>query len=62
MNIGQAQHIETREDAIAFAQDWQYWQAEQDLTYTEMLEWQSAFSKLAIKFNITAEFEENGII
>lgn len=49
---------EAREQGI----DWQNWQAEQSLSYGELLEWQNHFETVAKKYNLTEEFRENGII
>ena len=49
---------EARQQAI----DWQAWQSEQSMSYLELAEWQAHFTQQAEKFNLTAEFKENGII
>ena len=49
---------EAREQAI----DWQAWQAKQSLSYEEMLDWQEHFTSVAKHYDLTEEFEENGII
>ena len=49
---------EAREQAI----DWQQWQATQNLSYDEILEWQNYFESIAKEYNLTEEFSENGII
>lgn len=54
--------IKNREQAQEQAKDWQVWQAEQSLSYGEFSEYQSYFEELGLKFNLTDEFRENGII
>lgn len=49
---------EAREQAI----EWQNWQKEQNLSYDEILGWQSYFESIAKEYDLTDEFEENGII
>lgn len=49
---------EAREQAI----EWQQWQSEQSLSYEEMLNWQNHFESIARAYDLTEEFEENGII
>jgi hypothetical protein len=52
----------TRAEAIAYAQEWQQWQAEQSLSYSELAEWQAEFEKIGEQFDLLDEFRENGII
>lgn len=54
--------IKTAEEARTQAIDWQRWQSNQSLSYTECLEWLVYFNILANKFNLTEEFKENCII
>jgi hypothetical protein len=54
--------IETKEEAIQYAIDWQQWASEQSLSYGELAEWQDIFEELANKFDLKEEFQENGII
>lgn len=54
--------VDNKEDARQQAIDWQAWQAEQALSYGEMIEWQDYFIQLADRFNLISEFNENGII
>lgn len=59
MKIIQAINIdEAREQAI----EWQNWQAKQNLSYDEILEWQDYFVSIAKEYDLTEEFSENGII
>lgn len=52
----------TEDEARQEALDWQNWQAEQELSMVELLEWYSHFETTGAKFNLTEEFAENGII
>ncbi len=54
--------IETAEEARQYAIDWQNWASEQNLSYSELAEWQAIFCELSEKFNLEDEFKENGII
>lgn len=54
--------IETREQAIDAAVEWQSWMAERSLSMSEVIEWQGHFEALAAKFDLTDEFRENGVI
>lgn len=54
--------INTREEAIDYAIEWQKWVSEQSLYMSELLEWQNLFVNLAERFDLTEEFTENGII
>ena len=57
-----AKEIRTRGEARQAAMDWQRWQNNRAMYYSEVSEWQGYFEKLAKKFNLTKEFKENGII
>jgi hypothetical protein len=52
----------TKEKAIQYAIDWQQWQSEQDLPFSELIEWQNLFNTIASKYDLLDEFIENGII
>ena len=52
----------TQAEARQYAIDWQHWQAEQSMTYGELLEWQHVFMELALSFDLVEEFKENAII
>lgn len=54
--------IKSKDQAEQKAIDWQVWMSEQNLSYSELSEWQYYFEQLANKFNLTEEFRENGII
>lgn len=52
----------TEEEGRQQAIEWQAWQADQDLSIGELVEWQQHFEIVAQQFNLTEEFRENGII
>lgn len=61
--------ITTADEAREKAIEWQQWAGEQNQTgdeptlYTsDLAEWADYFRELGIRFNLTEEFEENGII
>ena len=54
--------IKYREEAINKAIEWQNWQSEQNLSYSELADWQNYFETLAEEFDLKDEFRENGII
>jgi hypothetical protein len=54
--------IKTAGEARQLAIDWQTWQADQNLSYGELTEYQNFFQVLADKYDLTEEFQENAII
>ena len=54
--------ITTEDEARQTAIDWQIWSGEESMSYGELAYWQSYFTELAEKFNLTDEFRENGVI
>lgn len=62
MNIKELDAITTADEAREAAIYWQAWQSDEELSYSELAEWQAAFRKLARQFNLRDEFEENAII
>lgn len=50
------------DEAREYAIEWQQWQATQDLSYDELLQWQTYFESIAKEYNLTDEFRENGVI
>ena len=54
--------IETREEARQYAIDWQNWQSEASPSFGELAEWYDIFERLAEKFDLVEEFEENELI
>jgi hypothetical protein len=55
-------YLATQEEARQYAIDFQQWVSEQSLSYGELAEWSDRFTKIAEKFDLVEEFEENGII
>lgn len=51
-----------KEEAQDVAIAWQNWQSEQSLSMSEVAEWQGYFEGLAVLYDLTDEFTENGII
>lgn len=62
MNPEDYKTVSTADGARELAIDWQNWASEQSLSYGELADWQGLFIELGKKFNLTDEFEENGII
>ena len=54
--------INTRDEAIQYAKDWQQWISEVSISYAELAEWGAIFEELATRFDLTEEFKENCII
>lgn len=54
--------IQTKEDAINKAIEFQSFFSENNLSYSEILEYQNYFIELGKRFDLTEEFKENGII
>ena len=54
--------IKTAEEARQYAIDWQNWASDQDMSYSEIIEWDIYFTALADKYGLQEEFKENGII
>lgn len=52
----------TRAEAREIAIEWQGWQAQQALSYGELVEWHEYFMLIGGKFGLTDEFIENGIL
>jgi len=61
-NIKTILAAKTPDEAREYAIEWQKWAAEQSLSYRDIIEWQDVFLTLAWKFDLEAEFKENGII
>ena len=62
MKLPDIDTIKTAEQARELALDWQDWQADHALSYSELAEYEYYFVDLAKKFDLYAEFNENGII
>lgn len=58
----QKRTINTRDEAIEYAKEWQQWAGEQNLYMSELIEWQIIFEELATRFDLVDEFKENAII
>lgn len=54
--------IKTKHSAIVFAQNYQSWQAEQNLSLAELVLWNEVMNFLATEFDLVEEFTENGIL
>ena len=54
--------IKTKEQARQYGVDYQHWASEKNLSYLELLHFQSKLEKLAKKFDLIEEFKENGLI
>lgn len=54
--------VTTEEEARDLAIEWQHWQAEQALSWNELMEWQYGFIKLGRQYNLTDEYIENGVL
>lgn len=55
-----AEDVNTREGAIQLAVQWQH--SEGPHTWSETAQWGDLFAELATKFDLTAEFKENGLL
>lgn len=54
--------IESADEARALAISWQHAYSQESVSYAELLDWQHYFVELAMRFDLTEEFSENGII
>lgn len=54
--------VKNAEQAREIAKDWQSWQAEQTMYWSDVADWYEYFVALAKKFNLVLEFTEEGII
>lgn len=55
-------YIKTKEQARQYGIDFQNWASNQVLSYGELIHFQNKLSKIAEKFDLREEFEQNGII
>ena len=62
MKLKPISKIKTKAEARAEAMDYQSWASEENLSYGELAKYQNYFKRLGKKFNLTEEFEENGVI
>ena len=54
--------VKTKEQAISKAIDFQSWQATQNFSYTDVIDWANYFENMAREFDLAEEFLENGLI
>ena len=54
--------VKTKAEARQIAIDWQKWQSNHPLSYSEVIKWQEYFKSLAKRFELMSEFKENAII
>lgn len=55
-------YIKTKKQARQYAIDFQNWMSRKNLSYGLLLHFQNKLEKLGKQFDLTEEFEENGII
>ena len=55
-------YIATAQEARDHAIEWQSWSSQRSMSYGELAEWESYFTRLGKQFHLTAEFRENGIL
>ncbi len=55
-------HITSKKQARQKVIEWQQWQANQNLSYEQLLFWQGYFLAIASKFHLIKEFKENGVL
>lgn len=55
-------YIKTKEHARQYGIDFQSWASDKDLSYDELIHFKNKLSKIAEKFDLVEEFQENGII
>lgn len=53
--------VASAEEARDIAVAWQHWQSEQSLSWGEIADYQAYFEQLGQRFDLTEEFQENGI-
>lgn len=58
----QYEAITTQDEARQFAIDFQHWQENQKMYWSEVAEWADVFQRLADKYNLQDEFMDNGLI
>jgi hypothetical protein len=54
--------VKSEGEARSLAIEYQNWASNQSMSYGELAYYQNYFEKLGKRFNLTAEFSENGII
>ncbi len=62
MTIPKAETVTTVEQARDLAIQWQHWQSGQSLSWGESSDWYCFFEALGVRFGLTQEFKDNGVI
>ena len=64
MNIEEVKQAKTQEEVHQFAIEWSTMEFGEwgNVSWGEIAEWSKVFTELAVKFDLTEEFRENGII
>ena len=62
MDMKPIKDIENQAEARQIAIDWQAWVSEQNMFYSELLEWHDYFETIADVFDLRDEFIEEWII
>ena len=62
MKIIPVERVKNAEQARDLAIEFQSWQSEKSLSYSDLVFYQDYFKVLANKFNLLDEFQENGIL
>lgn len=62
MEIKNIKDVETADEAIQIAEDWQHEFESRNYDYEEIAKWSGYFEALAKKFGLEEEFKENGIL
>jgi len=62
LNEAKLKNVKTKEDARQQALDWQHDFSNKSMSWADTIEAANHFEKMGKKFNLTKEFEENGII
>ena len=55
-------YIKTKEQARQYGIDYQNWASDKNLSYGELIHFQSKLSLIAKKFGLVKEFKENAVI
>lgn len=61
-NLPEPSQVKTAGEARDIAQQWQRWAGDASLSYGELAAWAAWFREVATRFNLTEEFNEEGII
>ena len=60
--VAKLKNVKTKDEARQQAKDWQSDFSNRSMSWAELMNAGTHFEKLGKKFNLTKEFEENGII